>query len=72
MKVGLLIYDDDPSTSLSEKVIKAAHRHRRKYETEPSICYVHREALSKTYKLEGIVVSSCPTVLKNHLWIGRK
>lgn len=73
MRWGLLWYDGDPRTDLLDKVAAAARRHRKKYGTEPDLCYVHPSVLSNTTKIRlvgGVRVASKHNVLVNHFWIG--
>jgi hypothetical protein len=41
MNDGMLWFDNDPSTSLPAKVVRAADYFRRKYGRDPRICLVH-------------------------------
>ena len=75
MKEGLLWYDDNPGHDLSEKIGRAAQRYRQKFGATPDVCYVHSSALNgngKVQKVGGMRVSSRPTVLRNHFWVGRE
>lgn len=72
MKIGLLWYDDDPKRDLAEKVRRAARRYRQKYGTPPNVCYVHPSANGKTRKVDDIRITTLPSVLPHHLWIGQE
>jgi hypothetical protein len=77
MKVGLLWYDDTPGCDLAEKVERAARRYRRKFGTAPDACYVHPSALDgsgngKVRKVGGVHVSSQPSMLLHHFWVGQE
>ncbi len=75
MKVGLLWYDDDPGRDLAEKIGRAARRYRQKFGASPNVCYVHPSALSdngKVQKVGEVRVSSKPSVLRHHFWVGRE
>jgi hypothetical protein len=77
MKEGLLWYDDSPGHDLSEKIKRAARRYKQKFGTVPDVCYVHSSALNgngngKVQKVGGVRVSSRPTVLRHHFWVGRE
>lgn len=74
MKVGLLWFDDDPHTDLSEKIARAAARHRQKFSTQPNVCYVHKSLSNngKIAKVGQIRVKTSPSVLLHHLWIGQE
>lgn len=73
MKEGLLWYDDNPGRELAEKVRRAARRYRQKFGMVPNVCYIHPSALNgngKAQKVGGVRISSRPSVLKHHFWIG--
>jgi len=81
MKEGLLWYDDSPGRDLAEKIGRAARRYRQKFGTAPDVCYVHPSALGgwstsdsngKVQKMGGVRVSSKPSVLRHHFWVGRE
>jgi hypothetical protein len=81
MKEGLLWYDDNPERDLAEKIGRAARRYRQKFGYSPDVCYVHPSALSgwstsdgngKVQKMGGVCVSSKPSVLRHHFWVGRE
>lgn len=70
MKTGLLIYNDSTS-DLQTKVQVAIRKHQAKTGVRPNVCYVHREALTNgPFTVDGVRVSSMPTVLRHHFWIG--
>ena len=73
MKEGLLWYDDSPGHDLSEKIKRAAQKYKQKFGTVPDVCYVHSSALNgKAQKVGGIRVSSRPTMLRHHFWVGQE
>lgn len=75
MQTGLLWYSDHPGKSLADKIGQAARRYRQKHGTSPDVCYVHPSALSGNNKLKkvgDVHVSSSPTVLVHHFWIGEE
>lgn len=77
MKQGLLWYDDSPGHDLAEKIGRAARRYRKKFGTVPDVCYVHPSALDgngngKEQKVGGVRVSSRPSVLRHHFWVGQE
>ena len=77
MKEGLLWYDDNPGRELADKIGQAARRYRQKYGASPDVCYVHPSALSdngngKVKKVGDVRVSSRPTVLVHHFWVGQE
>jgi hypothetical protein len=82
MKEGLLWYDDSPGRDLAEKIGRAARRYRQKFGTAPDVCYVHPSALGGSpppkegaggrRNVGGVCVSSLPTVLRHHFWLGQE
>jgi hypothetical protein len=80
MQEGLLWYDDNPSRDLAEKIGQAVQRYRRKFGASPNVCYVHRSTLQplddggngKVQKVGGVRVSSLPTILRHHFWLGQE
>ncbi len=75
MKAGLLWYDDDPGRDLAAKIGRAAQRYRQKFGTPANVCYVHPSALGnngKTQKVGQVRVSSKPSVLRHHFWVGQE
>ena len=75
MKQGLLWYDDNPTRDLVVKIACAARRYIQKFGTIPDTCYVHHSAMSddgKVTQVGGIRVSSRPSILRHHLWIGQE
>lgn len=74
MKEGLLWYDDS-RRELVEKIDGAARRYRQKFGMSPDICYVHPSLLTGDDKMQlvrGVRVSSKPSVLQHHFWVGRE
>jgi len=63
MKVGLLWFDDDPKHTLTEKITRAAKRHREKYGAPPNLCYVHPSALGGNGKTAQRPLRAPPRVL---------
>ena len=83
MKVGLLWFDDDPGRDLAEKVGRAARRYRQKFGVPANVCYVHPSTLGddastklsasgRMKQVDGVRVSSKPSVLRHHFWIGQE
>jgi hypothetical protein len=74
MKEGLLWYDDS-NQGLAEKIARAAKRYRQKFGALPNTCYVHPSALKDNgaaRHIDGVRVSSLPSVLRHHFWLGRE
>ena len=83
MEVGLLWYDDNPGRDLAEKVRQAARRYWQKFGIPANVCYVHPSALGddastklsasgRMKKVGEVRVSSGPSVLRHHFWIGQE
>ena len=75
MKEGLLWYDDHPGRDLAEKIGRAARRYKQKFGAAPDVCYVHPSTLSGNGKVQNVGkvrVSSRPSVLRHHFWVGRE
>jgi len=75
MREGLLWYDDEPRRDLTEKIKRAARRYQKKFGASPEVCYVHPSTMDgngKGQKVGKLRVSSDPSVLRHHFWLGRK
>ncbi|MCH7480460.1 MAG: hypothetical protein IIC79_03600 [Chloroflexi bacterium] len=71
MNFGMLWFDNDPKTGLSEKIEKASAYYRKKYGQIPNQCVVNPSMLSDgEVNSPDLKVSASPTILPNHLWIG--
>ena len=72
MTIGMLWFDNS-SRSLEEKVIAAARYYRTKYEVAADICYVNSAQFNPAegLKVGYIEIVGAKTVLPNHFWIGR-
>jgi hypothetical protein len=68
---GLMIYID-PAQSLRDNILWAARRHRRKFETDPNVCYVHPDMNGEVKMVGGIVVRAKGDMLQLHLWVGKE
>lgn len=73
MKEGLLWYDDDPGTTLAQKVARAAARYYQKYDIVPNVCFVHPSALGgngQATTVGPVSIKPLSSVLRHHFWIG--
>jgi hypothetical protein len=75
MNIGMLWFDNDPSTSLAVKIGRAADYYRQKYFVTPNICLVNPSMLAdQASKVEGpsqqVVVRAHRAIQPGHLWIG--
>lgn len=71
MNIGMLWFDNDPKTDLSVKIEEAAKYYQKKYGQMPNVCMINPSMLTKKKKgPNGVKVTTSPTILPNHLWIG--
>ncbi len=71
MNIGMLWFDNDPSTTLDSKVKQAAAYYNQKYGKSPNICFVHPSMLAEEEGHTGdIAIKTNGSVLPNHFWIG--
>jgi len=71
MNVGMLWFDNDPKTTLNQKVTLAAEYYLSKYGRSPDTCLVNPGMLPEnTIQAGRIQVRAMKTVLPGHLWIG--
>jgi len=54
MKTGLLWYDDNPDTTLEDKIRKAATRYRQKFGQTPNVCYVRTGTVETVDRVAGL------------------
>jgi hypothetical protein len=73
MNYGMLWFDNDPKTDLTQKVNRAAAYYLKKYGENPDICFVNPEMMSEK-KIEGgeVIIKTNPAILPHHLWIGKE
>ena len=71
MFTGMMWYDNDPKTALTEKVHQAADYYRQKYGRIPDVCLVNPKMMPEGEAREGkITIRANRSVLPGHLWIG--
>jgi len=71
MNIGMMWFDNDPKTSLTQKVIKAADYYRHKYGSVPTGCWVNPKQMSEAELRLGVVtVKPMRGILPGCLWIG--
>ncbi len=76
MYTGMLWFDNDPRTTLTVKVQKAADYYKQKYGRLPDLCLVHPSMLGNQLPSpvedqgKPITVRAYRPVLPGHLWIG--
>jgi hypothetical protein len=67
VSLGWLWFDDDPKTSLEEKVGQASARFRQKFGQPPRVCFVSQKALAEMAPAPGPVqVLGASNVLPGH------
>ena len=71
MNTGMLWFDNDPKTTLKDKIIRAADYYRKKYGRVPNTCLINPDALSGE-KIDLGILSVRPyrPVLPGHFLIG--
>ncbi len=70
MEVGMLWFDDS-SASLGDKIKQAAAYYKQKYGRGPTHCLVHPKTLNGgRRKISGVVMCEAHNVMLNHYWIG--
>ncbi len=71
MEQGMLWFDNNPKTSLVDKVKQAAEHYRHKYGRTPNLCLVNPSMVSDHQADAGkIVIRPNRSILRGHLWIG--
>ena len=71
MFTGMMWFDNDPKTALTEKVRQAAEYYKNKYGRIPDVCLVNPKMMPEGEAHEGkITVRANRSVLPGHLWIG--
>lgn len=67
VKLGWLWFDNDPKTSLEEKMDQAAARYRQRFGQAPRLCYVNQKALDNRPGITGrLRVEAASNVLPGH------
>lgn len=70
MRTGMLWYDNNPKTTLIEKIELAAQAYQKKYGHPPDVCCVNPGMLSDEIPENGIKVQAYKYILPGHFWIG--
>lgn len=76
MNVGMLWFDNDPKTTLTAKIARAADYYRQKYGRQPNVCFIHPSMMETVDSEKSASATSKVTVrpyrplLPGHLWIG--
>jgi len=73
MKFGMLWFDNNPKTALSEKVSEAIAYYFKKYGQQPNTCLVNPAMLPEgQLQIGEITVRTWRTITPGHLWIGEE
>jgi hypothetical protein len=73
MNVGMLWFDNDPRTTVLEKIDRAVVYYRSKYGYIPDICFVNPSMLNETPLLNPKVeVKPLPVIQPWNFWLVRK
>lgn len=73
MNAGMMWFDNDPKTTLMQKIERAAAYYREKYGRTPNVCLVNPQMMTEPQLHAGhIVVQTQRVVLPGHLWIGEE
>lgn len=67
---GLLWYDGDAKSTLTQKVERAVSRYEEKFGRRPNACYVHHALIDREIEWRGIRVVGAANILPNHFWVG--
>jgi hypothetical protein len=71
MNIGMLWHDNDPKTTLEQKIQKATAYYLEKYGKQANTVYVNPKTLNGAQPaIEGITLRTSSQVLQNHFWIG--
>lgn len=72
MSTGLLWFDNNPKTTLDQKIAQAAAHYLKKYGHAPELCLVNPSMLDgqTLNDVPGMTVRPYRPVLPGYLWIG--
>ena len=70
MNVGMMWFDDDPKTTLVDKIERAAKYYRQKYGLNPNVCFVNPSLLPEPAPKVNIAIVPYQPILKWNFWIG--
>lgn len=66
VKLGWLWFDDDPRTTVQEKVSTAAARFQQKFGRAPALCYVNERDLAQGLGTAGLELAAASNVRPGH------
>lgn len=72
MNIGMLWFDNDPKTTLEQKISKAAAYYQNKNGTSANRCYVSSKAISEQmeFSIDGVQVSGRNGICLHYFWMG--
>jgi len=73
MITGMLWFDNDQNSTLSNKIDRAAQYYKKKYGRTPDICFVHPkmvEGAAENKQTSDMEVKASDLILLHHFWIG--
>lgn len=72
MITGVLSWfrDDDPKTTLAQKMHSAASVYHSKRGVRPSVVYMHPSIAGEVTEIAGMAVKQDTTVQRNHFYLG--
>jgi len=69
MDIGMLWFDNDKFSTVSEKIRRAMNYYQKKYEISATICYINPSMIDSNENFPIKVVDD-EMILKNHFWLG--
>ena len=70
MDIGMLWFDDS-SRTLKEKVERAVSFYAEKYGQAPTLCLINPAGLNgKEGEVKGVTIRPARSVMPHHLWVG--
>lgn len=67
VKLGWMWFDDDPRTSLADKIRRASGRYQQKFGHWPRVCYVNQQLLpSDQTTIQRVRLRPAANVLPGH------
>lgn len=66
---GMMWFDNNPATTLAQKIQKASDYYAQKFGTPPTLCKVHPDEYDPNTKVDGLKIEACRVILPGHLWL---
>ena len=75
----MLWFDNDPKTSLTEKIVRVSEYYNKKYSLKPDTCIINPDMMPKVKKdrinevecsFGKVMVLVHRAILPGHLWVG--